>query len=351
MRHVGVDRRRYGHPNFGAGYWLVLSGLAVALPALDWGTHTHLEYRLAGRFARVHFCYRSESCLRSGGLPAGAQFRQHLACPGVSDEVANPFSGFYQPAVRPMRLFRRHLSRGNAGCCSAGGNSPATMENTLGDGGDWFGSRLIFVDLFADHPSGFGIPAARALAVLSALPTFGTDSARLWSPGVVPTPTDANGPQIWIWIGLLLAGIIVAVILQRTRARQPAEPEAAKEYQPGAVRPGTVLCHKHGSGNHRAFWLPAESPVFHAAMVLRRNPDSLRYLSRRDLNCELAGAPSVGIAAHCVLGSDDDIKCATGVGGSAHPSEQCRSSCRVSQPECFSERPHRGPERLGGYHV
>ena len=41
-------------------------------------------------------------------------------------------------------------------------------------------------------------------------------------------PNGANGPQIWIWIGLLLAGIIVAVILQRTRARQPAEPEVAR---------------------------------------------------------------------------------------------------------------------------
>jgi hypothetical protein len=41
-------------------------------------------------------------------------------------------------------------------------------------------------------------------------------------------PNGANGPQLWIWIGLLLAGIVVAVILQRTRARQPAEPEGAK---------------------------------------------------------------------------------------------------------------------------
>ena len=41
-------------------------------------------------------------------------------------------------------------------------------------------------------------------------------------------PNGANGPQIWIWIGLLLAGIIVAVILQRTRAGQSAEPEVAR---------------------------------------------------------------------------------------------------------------------------
>src|SRR2546427_5698783 len=75
MGRVGADQRRYGHPYFGAGYWFVLSDLAVAVPALDWGTHAHLEYRVAGQFARVHFYRGSESCLRSGGLPAGAQFR------------------------------------------------------------------------------------------------------------------------------------------------------------------------------------------------------------------------------------------------------------------------------------
>src|SRR5262245_31266453 len=104
MGHVGADRRRYGHPYFGAGYWFVLSELAVAVPALGWGTRAHLEYRVAWRFARVHFCCGCESCLRSGGLPAGAQFRQDLAGPGVSDNVADPFSRLYLPALRPMYL-------------------------------------------------------------------------------------------------------------------------------------------------------------------------------------------------------------------------------------------------------
>src|SRR5262245_25229659 len=104
MGHVGADRRRYGHPYFGAGYWLVLSELAVAVPALGWGTRAQVDYRVAGRFARVHFCRGCESCLRSGGLPAGAQFRHDLADPGVSDEVADPFSWFCLPAVRPMYL-------------------------------------------------------------------------------------------------------------------------------------------------------------------------------------------------------------------------------------------------------
>src|SRR5919197_1252074 len=91
MRHVGADQRRFGHPSFGAGCWLVLFDLAVAVPALDWGTDAHFEYRIAGRFACVHFCGGSESSLRSGGLFAGAQFRQNLAGAGVSDEVADLF--------------------------------------------------------------------------------------------------------------------------------------------------------------------------------------------------------------------------------------------------------------------
>ena len=43
-------------------------------------------------------------------------------------------------------------------------------------------------------------------------------------------PHRANGPQLWIWIGLSLAGIIVAVIMQqRTRGRQTPKPEVASK--------------------------------------------------------------------------------------------------------------------------
>ena len=117
----------------------------------------------------------------------------------------------------------------------------------------------------------------------------------LWPPRSSANPDGANGPQIWIWIGLLLAGIIVAVDNATNACRPNAGTGSSQQCQPGAVRPGTVLCHQHGSGNHRLYWVPAEIAVFHAAMVLRRNPNPLRYFSRRDLNCELAGAPSVGI--------------------------------------------------------
>src|SRR2546427_10503550 len=105
MGRVGADQRRYGHPYFGAGYWFVLSDLAVAVPALDWGTHAHLEYRVAGQFARVHFYRGSESCLRSGGVSAGAQFRPDLETPGVSDKVADSFHRFYLHSVHPMPVF------------------------------------------------------------------------------------------------------------------------------------------------------------------------------------------------------------------------------------------------------
>src|SRR5205814_476839 len=33
----------------------------------------------------------------------------------------------------------------------------------------------------------------------------------------------ANSPQLWIWVGFLLAGIIVAVVMQRTGARQTSK--------------------------------------------------------------------------------------------------------------------------------
>ncbi|HXR48472.1 MAG TPA: hypothetical protein VN784_13635 [Candidatus Limnocylindrales bacterium] len=40
-------------------------------------------------------------------------------------------------------------------------------------------------------------------------------------------PDGANGPQIWIWVELLLAGVIIAIALQRTRGRQTQNPEEA----------------------------------------------------------------------------------------------------------------------------
>src|SRR2546426_9271887 len=104
IRHVGADQRRYGHPYSGAGYWFVLSDFTMAVPALDWRTRAYLEHRVAGWFARVHFCRGSESSLWSGGLPAGAQFRQYLAAPTVSHEGADHLSRFYLPAVRPLSL-------------------------------------------------------------------------------------------------------------------------------------------------------------------------------------------------------------------------------------------------------
>ena len=42
-------------------------------------------------------------------------------------------------------------------------------------------------------------------------------------------PDGAKGPQIWIWIALLLAGIVVAVIMQRTRARQRPKLEVSSK--------------------------------------------------------------------------------------------------------------------------
>jgi hypothetical protein len=40
-------------------------------------------------------------------------------------------------------------------------------------------------------------------------------------------PDGAVGPQVWIWIALLLAGILVAVMMQRTRVRETSKPKVA----------------------------------------------------------------------------------------------------------------------------
>src|SRR5437763_1854095 len=62
------------------------------------------------------------------------------------------------------------------------------------------------------------------------------DSATLWNglrdalaARSSANPDGANGPQIWIWIALLLAGIIAAVVMQRTRVRQKPKPEVASK--------------------------------------------------------------------------------------------------------------------------
>src|SRR4029077_13830207 len=125
MWHVGTDQQRYWHPHGGAGNRFVLSDFAVAVPVLDRGARTDLEYRVAGRFAGAYFYRGSESRLWFGWLPAGAQFRQDLAGARVSNEIANPFSRFHLPIVLPMCLLRCGLSRGNAGCWSPCGNSTA----------------------------------------------------------------------------------------------------------------------------------------------------------------------------------------------------------------------------------
>jgi hypothetical protein len=38
-------------------------------------------------------------------------------------------------------------------------------------------------------------------------------------------PDGANGPQVWIWVELLLAGVIVAIAMQRARGSQTQNPE------------------------------------------------------------------------------------------------------------------------------
>jgi hypothetical protein len=93
--------------------------------------------------------------------------------------------------------------------------------------------------------AGIGLVAGASLFIY--LPTFHQvpeypsfvrspffDAATLWdglgdalAARSSANPGAPNGPQIWIWIGLLLASIMVAVIMQQTRERQTPKPEVA----------------------------------------------------------------------------------------------------------------------------
>src|SRR6266699_400747 len=95
--------------------------------------------------------------------------------------------------------------------------------------------------------AGIGLVAGASLLIY--LPTFHRipeypplvrspffDAATLWNGlrGALAArssanPGGANGPQMWIWIGLLLAGIIVALIMQRSRVRQTPKAEVASK--------------------------------------------------------------------------------------------------------------------------
>ena len=82
----------------------------------------------------------------------------------------------------------------------------------------------LFIYLPIIHPSSEYMSFGR-------LPNFGAPT--LWdglgnalAARSSANPQGASGPQIWIWIGLLLAGIIVAIVLQRTRAFQTPKPSA-----------------------------------------------------------------------------------------------------------------------------
>ena len=115
-------------------------------------------------------------------------------------------------------------------------------------------------------------------------------------------PVGASGPQIWIWIGLLLAGIIVAVILQRTRARQTPKPEVASSSANRERSDRALFCVTSmvlGIIGYFGFLLKLRffmQPWYYVDILIL-----CAIALDGHLNCELAGAPSVGIDAHCFL--------------------------------------------------
>jgi hypothetical protein len=86
-------------------------------------------------------------------------------------------------------------------------------------------SLLIYLPIFhqvPEHPSFVRSPFFDAATIWNGL----GDALAARSSA---NPEGANGPQIWIWIMLLLAGIIVADMMQRTRVRQGPKPEGASK--------------------------------------------------------------------------------------------------------------------------
>jgi len=165
-------------------------------------------------------------------------------------------------------------------------------------------------------------------------------------------PDGANGPQIWIWIGLLLAGIIVGVIVQRTRVRQTPKPEVASKSANPERSDLALFCVTSvvlGIIGYFGFLLKLHlfvQPWFYVEILIlcAISLDGILSVSSPALR-------PLGIGARWLPSGDDDIKRRASVGGSAHPSEQFRRGCRFSQPQRFSGRPYRGPGNMGGYHV
>ncbi|HET6178596.1 MAG TPA: hypothetical protein VFE61_16820 [Candidatus Sulfotelmatobacter sp.] len=82
-------------------------------------------------------------------------------------------------------------------------------------------SLLIYLPIFhrfPEHPSFVRSPFFDAATIWNGLGD--TLAARSSA-----NPASATGPQIWIWIALLMVGIIVAATMQRTRVRQERKPE------------------------------------------------------------------------------------------------------------------------------
>jgi len=55
-------------------------------------------------------------------------------------------------------------------------------------------------------------------------------------------PGGGGGPQIWFWMELLLVGLVVAVVMQRARARAAQNPETALASRPAARADLALFC-------------------------------------------------------------------------------------------------------------
>lgn len=133
-------------------------------------------------------------------------------------------------------------------------------------------------------------------------------------------PDGAVGPQVWIWIALLLAGILVAVMMQRTRVRETSKPKVAwmsSDQERSDLALFCVTSVVLAIIGYFGFLLKLQffmQPWYYVEILI---------LCAISLDGILSASwPALrpwGIAAHWLSGCDDNIKRQPGVGGSAHP--------------------------------
>ena len=165
-------------------------------------------------------------------------------------------------------------------------------------------------------------------------------------------PGGANGPQIWIWIGLLLAGIIVAVIMQRTRVRQTPKPEVASKSANPERSDLALFCVTSmvlGIIGYTGFLLKLRffmQPWYYVEILILCAISLDGILTASWPALRPWGLMRIGFLVMMMM---------LNAGPAWAEAHTRRSNVDVAaaflSQNASAERPHRGPGRMGGYHV